>query len=72
MVLVERDWRNKRLGEFRGKVAQVRNSRHSGVDSKTLLGILMLHPKIYQAILDAIDAHPDWDDEQVAESIDFE
>lgn len=25
-----------------------------------------------KTVLDAIDAHPDWDDEQVAENVDFE
>ena len=62
---------NRRLGRYTQSVAQVRNSRNS-VDDKTLMGILMLHPNTYQAILNTIDAHPEWDDEQVAESVDFD
>ena len=71
MVLIERDRENRRLGGYTRSVAGVRNSRNS-VDDKTLMRILMLHPSTYQAILDTIDKHPDWDDEQVAESVDFE
>ena len=68
MVLMERDREKMRLGEYRNRVALVLNSRNN-VDDKTLMQILMLHPTIYQAILDAIDNHPDWDDEKIAENV---
>ena len=71
MVLVERDREKVRLGEYKTRVAQVRNSKDN-VDAQTLMGILLLTPAIYQAIVDTIDAHPDWDDEQIAESVDFD
>ena len=71
MRLIERDMEKMRLGEYKRSVAQARNSRYR-VDPETLSGILMIHPKTLQAILDTIDAHPDWDDEEVAEHIDFE
>ena len=70
MVLVERDRENRRLGERRRSVAQVRNSRNI-IDKGTLSMILMIHPHTLQEILDTIDAHPNWSDEQVAESVEF-
>ena len=71
MRLVERDRENRRLGEYRTKVAMVRNSKDT-VDEQTLIGILLLTPVAYHTIVNAIDSHPDWDDEQIAESISFE
>ena len=71
MRLIERDMEKMRLGEYKGRVALARNSRNR-FDSETLSGILMIHPKTLQAILETIDEHPDWDDEEVAEHIDFE
>ena len=68
MVLNEAFREKIRLGRYAQSVAGVRNSRNS-VDDKTLMRILMLHPSTYQAILDTIDAHPEWDDEEVAENV---
>ena len=34
--------------------------------------IYIIEPKAVKTILEAIDTHPDWDDEQVAENVDFE
>ena len=71
MVLVERDRENIRLGEHKKTVTMVRNAQGK-IDARTLTGILLLNPTVYQAIVDTIDAHPDWDDEQIAESVEFE
>ena len=71
MVLNEMLRERERAGEHKSRVAQVRNSRNS-VDAKVLARILMIHPKTYQAILDVMDAHPDWDDEKIAETVDFD
>ncbi|MBQ6961632.1 MAG: Rpn family recombination-promoting nuclease/putative transposase [Clostridia bacterium] len=71
MVLNEMLKENRRMGGYMGKVAQVRNSRHT-VDKGTLSLILMIHPHTLQEILDTMDAHPDWDDEKIAETVDFE
>ena len=71
MVLNEMLKENRRMGAYMGKVAQVRNSRNS-VDKGTLSLILMIHPHTLQEILDTMDAHPDWDDEKIAETVDFE
>ena len=71
MVLNELLWDSKRLGENKRTVRLVRNSRHR-FGRKELADIYYLTPKSVALILDTIDAHPDWDDEQIAESVDFE
>ena len=40
--------------------------------AEQLVKIAFNSPALLQAILDAMDAHPDWDDEQVAENVDFD
>ena len=71
MVLVERDRDNRRLGECKRSVAQVRRARgRFSVDA--LADVYYLHMDTVKSILEAIDAHPDWDDETVAENVDFE
>ena len=71
MVLMERDREKMRLGRYTQSVAQVRKFRNR-FDPDELAEIYIIHPKVVRGILSALDAHPDWDDEQVAESIDFE
>ena len=71
MRLVERDRENMRLVEYRTKVAMVRKSRNRfGTDE--MADIYILTPKAVALIVNAIDTHPDWDDEQIAENISFE
>ena len=71
MVLVERDRENRRLGEYKRNVAMVRLSKDRfNVDE--LSSIYYIDLKAVQAILDAIDAHPEWDDETIAENVDFD
>ena len=71
MILIERDRQNRRMGGFTRNVTLIRNSRNN-VDAKVLANILMIRPNTYQAILETMDAHPDWDDEKIAENVDFE
>ena len=71
MVLVERDRANRRLGEHKGRVAMVRAFRDE-FQPEQLIKVAFNNPALLQAILDAIDAHPDWDDEQIAEHVDFD
>ena len=71
MVLVERDRENRRMGEYRLQVRQIRKFRNRFA-SEEMAEICMLRPEAVKAILNAIDAHPDWDDEQVAENVDFD
>ena len=71
MVLNELLRENVRLGERRRSVAQVRKFRDR-FDTDELAEICFVSPELLRTILDTIDAHPDWDDEQVAEYVDFE
>ena len=71
MLLSEKLRESRRLGEHMRSIAQVRKFRNRfGADE--LAEIYILQPEAVQAILDAIDAHPDWDDETVAENVDFD
>ena len=71
MLFSEKLRESKRLGRYADRVAHVRKFRgRFGADE--LAELYTLQPKALTAILDAIDAHPDWDDETVAENVDFE
>ena len=71
MVLAERDREKMRLGEYKGKVALVRTFRDE-FRPEQLAKISFVTPELLASILNAIDAHPDWDDVQVAENVDFD
>ena len=71
MWQIERDMESKKLGGWKSRIAQARNSRYR-VDHETLAGVLMVHPNALQVILETIDEHPDWDDEEIAEHLLFE
>ena len=71
MVMNEllKEW--ERLSEWKVRIAQVRQSRKR-FSIPELANIYYIDIKAVQAILEAIDAHPDWDDEQIAENIDLD
>ena len=71
MVMIERDRANRRLGEFKRSIAQVRRFRDR-FGKEDLAEICFVTPQLLGVIMDSIDAHPDWDDEEIAESIDFD
>ena len=71
MVLNEMIRSRERLAEHRRSVAQIRKFR-GRFDADELADIYIIEPKAVKAILETIDTHPDWDDEQVAENVDFE
>ena len=71
MLLSEKLRESKRLGRYADRVSHVRKFR-GRFGANELAEIYTLQPKAVTAILDAIDAHPDWDDETVAENVDFE
>ena len=71
MVLMERDRANRRLGNHSVRVAQIRRFR-GRYHADELAEICFISPEALKTILETIDAHPDWDDEQVAENVDFE
>ena len=71
MVMIERDRANRRIGRYTEKVASVRKFRNR-FHSDDLADIVSVGSNTVASIITAIDAHPDWDDEEIAESIDFE
>ena len=62
---------NRRLGRYAERVAMVRTFRDE-FQPEQLTKIAYNKPELLASILEAIDTHPDWDDEQIAESIYFE
>ena len=70
MVLIERDRENRRLGEHKTQVAQVRKFRNR-FKPDDLAELYIIQPNVVKAILDTIDAHPNWSDEKIAESVEF-
>ena len=71
MVLNEMLRENRRLGEYKRSVAQVRKLRNR-FEAEELAEICLITPELLKLVMDAIDAHPDWDDEQVVENVDFD
>ena len=71
MVLNELFRQHERLGRYADRVAHARKFRNR-YNSDELAEICFITPALLQSILDTIDAHPDWDDEQVAENVDFD
>ena len=71
MLISEKLRESRRLGEYAGRVAMARTLRGE-IPQEQLVKIAFNNPELLKAILDAIDAHPEWDDEQVAENVDFD
>ena len=71
MVLAERDRAKQRLGRYEQCVTMVRAFRHE-FSREQLEKITFFTPHMLQTVMDTIDAHPEWDDEQIAESVYFE
>lgn len=70
MLLVERDRLNRKIGERSGLVRVARQNRFRFSVEK-LPAICTISSEDLKSIYDAIDAHPDWDDEDVAENVVF-
>ncbi|MBR3570911.1 MAG: Rpn family recombination-promoting nuclease/putative transposase [Oscillibacter sp.] len=71
MLISEKLMESERLGRHAERVAHARKFRgRFGADE--LAEICFVTPQLLQTILDAIDAHPDWDDREVAENVDFD
>ena len=71
MVLLERDMENKRLGRHCQTVSAVRRGREK-YSAEAIADLMMVTPATVNMILSAIDAHPEWNDEEVAENLDFD
>lgn len=71
MVLNELIRENRRYERRRICVSQARKFRNR-FPEKDLAEFCLVSPEMLATILKTIDTHPDWDDEQVAESIDLD
>ncbi len=71
MVLNELLRDRERIGRYADRVAHVRKFRTRYAQDE-LAEICFVSPELLKTIMDAIDTHPDWDDEQIAESVDFD
>ena len=70
MVLNELIRENRRLGRYTEKVASIRQSRGK-IPTELIAEIVTIQPAMVDTIISIIDAHPEWDDEEVAENLDF-
>ena len=70
MLLIERDRDNRRLGDYQRSIAQVRKYRNR-FNTDELSEIYLIAPELLHSILDTLDTHPDWNDEQIAEDLLF-
>ena len=71
MVLNELMRERERIAKYTDRVAHARKFRNRFAPDE-LAEICFLSPELLASVLDAIDAHPDWDDEQIAENVEFE
>ena len=71
MLLVEAYAQHEELGAYKKVVSQIRDAI-GDFTTKQLSKILKVKEKDCAAAIACIEAHPDWDDERVAEEIDWE
>ena len=71
MVLMERDRENRRMGRYDQTVAAVRRGRNK-YPPEVIEDFMGIDLETIESIFSAIDAHPDWDDEEIAEYLDFD
>ena len=71
MVLNEMLRERERFGKRTRSIAQVRAFRKE-FQPEQLARFVFITPDELDSILNTMDAHPDWDDEKIAETVDFE
>lgn len=71
MLMMEAYAIQKSLGEYKRVVRLARKHRKRHPVIAELAELLDVSPQDCQALLATIDAHPDWDDEAIAEEIDW-
>ena len=70
MTLFLRDRENFRMGRYTDKVASIREGA-GVVDDAALIKVLRISPTVFYLVKDELTKNPDWDDEQVAEEVDW-
>ena len=71
MVMNELVRESRRMGGYAVKVGQIRKNRHRFC-SDELADIVIANPDTVATIITLIDAHPEWNDEEVAERVEFD
>ena len=71
MLLREAYARERRMGRYETRVSQIRKAINN-FSPKQLANLFILDVKDCEAVIDCIAAHPDWDNDQIAEEIDWE
>ncbi|MBQ7200964.1 MAG: Rpn family recombination-promoting nuclease/putative transposase [Eubacterium sp.] len=67
MTLLMRDKENKKLGKYENMVEAIKNGTIRGLSVIDLSGILGVSEDLVHAVLDCMAAHPDWDNEDIAD-----
>ena len=64
----------KSQGKYENLVELVRgwNKRHSKIAAKDMAESIMVTLPTFNSVLSIIKEHPDWDDEQVVDEVDWE
>ena len=70
MTLFLRDRENVRLGKYADKVELIRHHMNSQ-PINIIASFVILPEQVCSDVISLIKAHPDWDDEQVAEEIEW-
>ena len=70
MVMIERDWDNRNIGKWANKVSIVRRKR-GDYPIDVLADITDTKPEDIYTMMDLIDKHPDWEDDEIADDILF-
>ena len=71
MVMNELVRENRRLGRYAEKVAAVRHNR-AEYSEEAIAKFMLVDPTVVASIISVIDTHPEWNDEEVAESVEFD
>ena len=66
MTLLMRDKENKKLGKYEMTVSVVRGL-YGEIPDELIINKSKISQDLFDAILDCIAHHPDWDDEDVAD-----
>ena len=71
MVMNELVRESRRMGGYAVKVGQIRKNRNR-FRRDELADIVIASPETVTSIITLIDAHPEWNDEEVAENVEFD
>ena len=70
MLMMEAYAIQKNLGDYRRVVRFIRRNRKKKTEDD-IVDMLEVTKQDYESVISALDSHPDWDDEKIAEEIDW-